>query len=99
MSQTRPCRNSVGRTCQFLPVVVRAADHRTVAAILVVFDRGIPTAAACTTGNASGGDITADQTLDGLTASCAGSWGWHDVTARRVDGEFFHWGITDHHAR
>jgi hypothetical protein len=82
-----------------LRVVVGAADHRTAAAIVVVFDRGIPTAATCTTVNVSGSDITADQTRDGLTASCAGSWGWHDFTARRIGGEFFQWGITDHHAR
>jgi hypothetical protein len=57
-----------------VPVVVRAVDHRTVAATSVVFDRGDPDRGACTTGNASGGDIITDQTFDGLTACCAGSW-------------------------
>jgi hypothetical protein len=82
-----------------LPVVVRAADRRTAATTLVVFDRGDPDRRGVNDWQGVGGDITADQTRDGLTASCAGSWGWHDVTARRADGEFFHWGITDHHAR
>ncbi len=79
------------------PIELHCRTDRSGNVTSVVFDRwGDPDNSGTFAWHPFGGDITRQQTFNGLTIPSAGTWGWHHGTDRWSTGKFFRCRITGH---